>query len=72
MRSRQTRFTSYPDPPAPQQFCPTCGRTLIFRHTVVGGVEPPERWDYYDCPTHGAFRYRQRTGRLVPVQDGGA
>jgi hypothetical protein len=44
--------------------CPTCDRVLVYRHTVFNGLEPVERWDYYDCHACGAFEYRPRTRKL--------
>src|SRR5438093_12033926 len=67
-RTRRTaHVTSSPDTPAPQMFCPTCDRPLIYRQTVVGGVKPLERWDYFDCRTCGRFVYRDRTRQLRPA-----
>ena len=64
-RTRQTaRVTSTPDRPAPQLFCPTCNYPLVYRQTVVGGVKPLERWDYFACRTCGEFVYRDRTRQL--------
>jgi hypothetical protein len=64
-RTRRTaHVTSTPHPPAPPLFCPTCDRSLVYRQTVVGGVKPLERWDYFDCRTCGSFVYRDRTRRL--------
>jgi predicted RNA-binding Zn-ribbon protein involved in translation (DUF1610 family) len=56
--------TSMPETPAPQIFCPTCDRPLVYRQTVLGGVKPLERWDYFECPTCGSFVYRDRTRQL--------
>jgi len=39
----------------------TCDRRLIYRQTVYNGVNPRERWDYYDCIKCGPFEYRHRT-----------
>ena len=61
------RVTSTPDTAPPQLFCPDCEAPLFYRHTVVGGVKPPERWDYYECRAHGPFVYRDRTRRLRPA-----
>jgi hypothetical protein len=41
---------------------------LVYHHTVLGGVTPPERWDYLDCRTCGPFEYRHRTRRLRRTQ----
>jgi predicted RNA-binding Zn-ribbon protein involved in translation (DUF1610 family) len=59
--------TSMPETPAPQIFCPTCDRPLVYRQTVLGGVKPLERWDYFECPTCGSFVYRDRTRQLRRV-----
>jgi len=63
-RKRAPVFTSQPDTPAPVLRCPACDSALTYRETVLGGVDPPERWDYLDCPTCGAFVYRHRTQHL--------
>jgi hypothetical protein len=62
---RSARFTSMPEVPAPQLFCPGCDLPLVYRQTVMSGVQPVERWDYYDCRTCGTFVYRERTRRLT-------
>jgi hypothetical protein len=59
-----TRFTTRPDTPGPQLLCPTCDLPLVYRQTIVAGVEPVERWDYYECRTCGPFEYRHRTRKL--------
>jgi len=64
---RAATFTSTPDTAAPQLMCPTCDRPLIYRQTVISGIRPIERWDYFDCPTCGAFVYRDRTRKLRPT-----
>ena len=64
MKRLFTEMTSRPHAPAPQLFCPECQLPLVYRYTVYGGVECPERWDSLACRTHGMFEYRQRTGRL--------
>jgi predicted RNA-binding Zn-ribbon protein involved in translation (DUF1610 family) len=61
---RQTILTSMPDIPAPQLLCPSCDHPLVYRQTVVGGVKPRERWDYFNCRTCGHFVYRDRTRQL--------
>jgi predicted RNA-binding Zn-ribbon protein involved in translation (DUF1610 family) len=64
-RTRRTaRVTSTPETPAPQMFCPTCDLPLVYRQTVIGGVKPLERWDYFACRTCGEFVYRDRTRQL--------
>jgi predicted RNA-binding Zn-ribbon protein involved in translation (DUF1610 family) len=65
--TRTAHVTSTPESPAPQIFCPTCDRPLIYRKTVVGGVKPLERWDYFECRTCGHFVYRDRTRQLRPA-----
>ena len=64
---RAATFTSTPDTAAPQLMCPTCDRPLIYRQTVISGIRPIERWDYFDCRTCGAFIYRDRTRKLRPT-----
>jgi hypothetical protein len=64
---RTAQVTSTPDTPAPQLFCPTCDRPLVYRQTVIGGVKPLERWDYFECRTCGSFVYRDRTRQLRPA-----
>ena len=64
MAKQAPQFTSTPETPAPALFCPTCDFPLTYQHTVVGGVKPLERWDYYECRTHGQFVYRDRTRQL--------
>jgi predicted RNA-binding Zn-ribbon protein involved in translation (DUF1610 family) len=61
---RTALITSTPDTAAPQLFCPTCDQPLVYRHTVMGGVKPLERWDYFDCRSCGEFVYRDRTRAL--------
>jgi RNase P subunit RPR2 len=64
-RRTATMVTSNPDQPAPSMTCQTCDKTLVYQQTVFGGIDPPERWDYYVCNTCGdTFRYRLRTRRL--------
>jgi hypothetical protein len=36
----------------------------VYRHTVIGGVKPIERWDYFRCEACGPFVYRDRTRTL--------
>ncbi len=67
-RTRRTaHVTSTPQTPAPQMFCLMCDRPLVYRQTVLGGVKPLERWDYFACRTCGEFVYRDRTGQLRPA-----
>jgi predicted RNA-binding Zn-ribbon protein involved in translation (DUF1610 family) len=63
----RNRFTSTPETAAPHHDCPACGRPLIYRQTVFGGLNPAERRDYYDCRTCGPYIFRHRTGRLLPA-----
>jgi predicted RNA-binding Zn-ribbon protein involved in translation (DUF1610 family) len=49
---------------APQLFCPGCGKPLAYRKTLIGGVKPLERWEYFECRTCGEFVYRDRTRQL--------
>src|SRR5206468_1660984 len=62
--TRTAHVTSTPDTPAPQVFCPVCDRPLVYRQTVIGGVKPRERWDYFECRACGQFLYRDRTRTL--------
>jgi hypothetical protein len=63
---RFTIHTESPDSPAPMLRCPSCDELLRFRVTVVGGVKPVERWDYYDCVNCGCYyKYRSRTRKLL-------
>ena len=64
---RTTQVTSTPESPAPQLQCPACDRPLIYRETVISGVKPIERWDYFACPRCGGFVYRERTRKLRPA-----
>jgi hypothetical protein len=64
---RSAFFTSTPDVPPPHLLCPSCDSPLAYRHTVLSGVKPIERWDYFDCRTCGAFVYRDRTRKLRPA-----
>jgi len=61
---RAAFFTSTPDTAAPNLLCPVCDVLLTYRETVISGVKPIERWDYFECKTCGAFVYRDRTKRL--------
>jgi hypothetical protein len=62
-------FTTLPDTPAPQLLCPTCDRLLVYRQTVLNGVKPLERWDYFECQRCGCFDYRHRTRKLRYTTD---
>jgi hypothetical protein len=50
------------DPPS--LICPACDIPLRYQETVIGGVNPQERWDYFECRVCGKFVYRERTRRL--------
>ena len=67
--SRQNRITTVPDDAVPALECLGCERPLDYRHTVIGGVSPQERWDIFRCRACGWFEYRHRTRRLrrLPV-----
>src|SRR5213594_611909 len=47
---RAAQFTCTPDTAPPQLLCPACDRPLVYRQTVISGVKPIERWDYFACP----------------------
>jgi len=57
-------FTSTPEVSAPALRCPTCDSALAYRETVISGVKPIERWDYFQCDTCGPYVYRERTRTL--------
>jgi hypothetical protein len=61
---RATQFTCTPATPPPQIRCPACDRPLVYRQTVISGVRPLERWDYFVCHTCGEFVYRDRTRKI--------
>jgi hypothetical protein len=67
MTRRVPTFTSTPDVPAPELVCPTCDTALAYRQTVISGVKPIERWDYFECRQCGQFVYRDRTRKLRPA-----
>jgi hypothetical protein len=57
--------TIAPDTPAPPLTCPMCDHALAYVKTIIGGVRPTERWDFYQCGRcHAVFEYRHRTRRL--------
>lgn len=66
-RRRDNEFTTSPDPPPVVMICPKCDVPLTYVRTLIAGVVPRERWDYYRCPTCGPFEYRVRTRRLRPT-----
>lgn len=61
---RRAIFTATPDVPAPELRCPTCDQSLVYRQTVISGVKPVERWDYFECRACGLYVYRERTRKL--------
>jgi hypothetical protein len=61
---RAATFTSAPATAAPALLCPGCDRALAYQQTVISGVKPIERWDYFECKTCGVFVYRDRTRKL--------
>jgi hypothetical protein len=63
---RAALFTATPETAAPSLKCPGCEQSLQYRETVISGVKPIERWDYYDCVACGVFVYRARTRKLRP------
>jgi hypothetical protein len=64
---RVAQVTTTPKPAPPDLVCPECDRPLAYRQTVIGGVKPVERWDYFACRTCGSFVYRSRTRKLRPI-----
>jgi hypothetical protein len=64
---RPARVTSTPDTSPPPLRCPNCDLPLEYLRTVIGGVQPQERWDYFACGTCGEFVYRDRTRKLRPA-----
>jgi hypothetical protein len=66
-RTRRTAEVLLSPETAPQLFCPGCALPLVYRRTVVGGVQPPERWVYFACRTCGDFVYRDRTRQVRRV-----
>jgi hypothetical protein len=64
MMRRVPTFTNTPDVAPPELLCPTCDTMLEYRQTVISGVKPIERWDYFECRTCGPFVYRDRTRKL--------
>jgi hypothetical protein len=61
---RPATFTTTPDPAPPSLICPRCNIPLVYRHSVISGVKPIERWDRFECLTCGPFIYRDRTRKL--------
>jgi uncharacterized C2H2 Zn-finger protein len=64
---RAAVFTSTPEVDAPTLMCPRCDGLLNYRQTVISGVKPIERWDYFYCPACGPYVYRERTRALRPA-----
>jgi CheY-like chemotaxis protein len=62
------RFTTTTPPMTPPRLrCPSCGGTLRYEKSYIGGLSArsPEQWDYYACAKAcGAFQYRQRTRKI--------
>jgi hypothetical protein len=66
---RSTTVTQNPEVPAPALRCPVCDRPLIYVQTVLGGVKPLERWDYFECVPCGCYEYRHRARKLRRTLD---
>ena len=66
---RSTTVTRNPEVPAPALRCPDCDHPLIYLQTVIGGVKPLERWDYFQCVRCGFFEYRDRTRTVRQTAD---
>jgi hypothetical protein len=64
---RSATFTSTPEVDAPTLTCPKCDAALNYKQTVISGVKPIERWDYFDCRACGPYVYRERTRTLRPA-----
>ena len=64
---RSAIFTSTPEINAPTLMCPRCDTLLTYKETVISGVKPIERWDYFYCPACGPYVYRERTRMLRPA-----
>ena len=66
-RAHERGETKTPPAPPPELICPQCDRSLLYRHSNIGGVSARhvEQWDYYECAAGcGTFQYRHRTRRL--------
>jgi len=61
--------TTHPPLMPPPLHCPLCDGPLRYVRSHVGGVSSrhAEQWDYFECPSCGAFQYRQRTRKLRAV-----
>ena len=66
---RSTTVTRNPEVPAPALRCPDCDHPLVYVQTVIGGVKPLERWDYFECVPCGFFEYRHRARKLRRTPD---
>jgi hypothetical protein len=55
--------------PAPAPKCPVCDFFLTYKQTIVGGVLPPERWDYFECRACGPLSIAIARGRSVRSLD---
>ena len=64
---RSPIFTTTPEVEAPPLRCPNCGSPMNYKQTVISGVKPIERWDYFQCPACGPYVYRERTRTLRPA-----
>ena len=66
VRAHGRYVSTEPPQPPPNLRCPHCDTVLQYDCSHVGGVNARhrEQWDYFICPKHGAFRYRQRTRKL--------
>jgi hypothetical protein len=65
-RTFKRHSTTAPSLPPPALVCPACDSPLQYQDSHIGGVSEHhrEQWDYYVCPVHGKFQYRQRTRKL--------
>ena len=64
---RSPIFTTTPDVEAPALRCPKCSGPMDYKQTVISGVKPFERWDYFQCHACGPYVYRERTRSLRPA-----
>jgi two-component system, chemotaxis family, response regulator PixH len=66
-RRHQRRETLMPPVAPPILRCNSCGRSLVYLKSQIGGVNArqSEQWDYFRCPSGcGGFQYRHRSRRL--------
>jgi hypothetical protein len=62
---RAAHVTRSPTVPAEKVLCPSCHRPLRYVRTIIGGVDPIERWDQFTCKRCKAkYEYRPRSRRL--------